>query len=164
MVGECDVEALRQAKVGDWIVVRGFEGEEGECIVKWFEVEGAEKEKLEKSEKERIFDYYRGKRRFVDLQQELIREMEDKGYVPVPWGNGFRFWKKADTRKLNGRHVTDIDFLMDVLGTKRVNEEFSKLFPHGFAISKFPVDKYRALKSRLLDEAERVNRMGLRGI
>lgn len=160
MLGEEVLAHLAEAKEGDRITIKGFEGDSGCFVIKWFKLESGSEQSEEMSEREKIYECYGSKRKFEELQKEHFAEMEAKGFVQAYDDNGRFFFERKERcqfSKRRNRWVRKIDFCMDELGVKRVNEELTKILPNKEiklgSIASFPFREYKKVLDRMVREA-----------
>lgn len=167
MIGACDKQSLLDAKVGDIITVRGFEGDSGAFVVKWFKVEDSSPESIERSESQRIMDYCGGEKRYRERQKEHFAEMEAKGMVLCFDDDDKLFFDKKERCHKTGKfYRRKIDFCMDVLGAARVNKKIQEVMPGGklsatqLTLGGFPLAAYKELLNKMYQEALAVDSEG----
>lgn len=160
MLGEEVLAHLAEAKEGDRLTVKGFEGDSGCFVIKWFKLEGGDEQSEEMSERERIYECYGSKRKYLELQAEHFAEMEAKGFVKAYDDAGRIFFERKERcqfSKRRNRWITKIDFCMDELGTKKVTEVLAKVLPNREialgSISSFPVKEYKQALDKMVGEA-----------
>ena len=80
-MGSEAIESLQAATVGTWITLRGFDGDSGCFVIKWFQLEEGGAENDEKSFRMKVYDYYGGETKFRQHQKEFFDEMKTRNYV-----------------------------------------------------------------------------------